>query len=633
MATCWQGLWAYRSYLLVFFLPIFLLPLPILLPRREAYCAYSIILMALFWCTEALPLAVTALFPIVLYPMMGIMDASEIIQRPFLLGSESPGDQPVFVGMSVTVACKARGMRDTPSCLSAVLACQVCIEYLKDSNILFVGGLLVAIAVEHWNLHKRIALRVLLIIGVRPALLLLGFMLVTAFLSMWISNTATTAMMVPIAHAVLDQLHRTPMGKDVEEGSENPTFELQEPSPQKEVTKFDNGQVHPVPAASLEPTAQRQEQFRFSQGMSLCVCYSASIGGIATLTGTTPNLVLQGQVNSLFPQNGNVVNFASWFGFAFPTMAILLLFSWLWLQSLFLGFNFRKNFGIGGQAQERARAAFRVIQTEHKLLGPMTFAEKAVSVLFVTLVVLWFTREPGFFVGWGNLAFPNKDGNSMASDGTVAIFIGIILFLVPSKIPGLTPDPENPGRLKAPPALLNWKTVNEKMPWNIVLLLGGGFALAKGSEKSGLSEWLGDKLTPLENVPPPAIAFIICLLIATFTECTSNVATTTLFLPILASMAQAIRLHPLYVMLPCTLASSLAFMLPVATPPNAIVFSFGGLKVSDMARTGFLLNIIGVLVITLAINSWGYPIFNLHTFPSWANTNNTANNLATTPSP
>nr|XP_035977906.1 solute carrier family 13 member 2 isoform X1 [Halichoerus grypus] len=633
MATCWQGLWAYRSYLLVFFLPIFLLPLPILLPTTEAYCAYSIILMALFWCTEALPLAVTALFPIVLYPMMGIMDASEIIQRPFLLGSESPGDQPVFVGMSVTVACKARGMGDTPSCLSAVPACQVCIEYLKDSNILFVGGLLVAIAVEHWNLHKRIALRVLLIIGVRPALLLLGFMLVTAFLSMWISNTATTAMMVPIAHAVLDQLHRTPTGKDVEEGSENPTFELQEPSPQKEVTKFDNGQVHPVPAASLEPTAQQQEQLRFSQGMSLCVCYSASIGGIATLTGTTPNLVLQGQVNSLFPQNGNVVNFASWFIFAFPTMAILLLLSWLWLQSLFLGFNFRKNFGIGGQAQERARAAFRIIQTEHKLLGPMTFAEKAVSVLFVTLVVLWFTREPGFFVGWGNLAFPNKDGNSMASDGTVAIFIGIILFLVPSKIPGLTPDPENPGRLKAPPALLNWKTVNEKMPWNIVLLLGGGFALAKGSEKSGLSEWLGDKLTPLQNVPPPAIAFIICLLIATFTECTSNVATTTLFLPILASMAQAICLHPLYVMLPCTLASSLAFMLPVATPPNAIVFSFGGLKVSDMARTGFLLNIVGVLVITLAINSWGNPIFHLHTFPSWANANNTANCLATTPSP
>uniref|UniRef100_A0A452U6F7 Solute carrier family 13 member 2 n=1 Tax=Ursus maritimus TaxID=29073 RepID=A0A452U6F7_URSMA len=546
---------------------LLLLPIPptaLLLPSRpqESYCAYSIILMALFWCTEALPLAVTALFPIVLYPMMGIMDASE-----------------------------------------------VCVEYFKDSNILFVGGLLVAIAVEHWNLHKRIALRVLLITGVRPALLMLGFMGVTAFLSMWISNTATTAMMVPIAHAVLQQLHKKPTGKDVEEGCDNPTFELQEASSQKEEPKL---------------AEKGEEQLRFSQGMSLCVCYAASIGGIATLTGTTPNLVLQGQVNSLFPQNGNVVNFASWFGFAFPTMAILLLLSWLWLFQVSLLY-----FGILSWAgARRLDQAFRVIQTEHKRLGPMSFAEKAVSVLFVTLVVLWFTREPGFFLGWGNLAFPDEEGNSMASDATVAIFIGVILFLVPSDIPGL----------KAPPALLNWKTVNEKMPWNIVILLGGGFALAKGSEKSGLSEWLGNKLTPLENVPPPAIALIVCLLVATFTECTSNVATTTLFLPILASLAQAICLHPLYVMLPCTLASSLAFMLPVATPPNAIVFSFGGLKVSDMARAGFLLNVIGVLVITLAINSWSYPIFRLHSFPAWADSNNTAGCLAiqanaTTPGP
>ncbi|XP_008064902.1 solute carrier family 13 member 2 [Carlito syrichta] len=588
MATCWQGLWAYRFYLIVFFLPIFLLPLPILVPYKEAYCAFAIILMALFWCTEALPLAVTALFPIILFPMMGIMDASE-----------------------------------------------VCIEYFRDTNILFIGGLLVAIAVEHWNLHKRIALRVLLIIGVRPALLILGFMLVTAFLSMWISNTATTAMMVPIAHAVLEQLHSSRASKDVEEGSSNPTFELQEPSPQKEETKLDNGQAHPVPPGRDH---QNQEQLRFTQGMSLCVCYSASIGGIATLTGTTPNLVLQSQINSLFPQNANVVNFASWFSFAFPTMVILLLLAWLWLQVLFLGFNIRKNFGFGEQAKRQQRAAFQVIQTEHKLLGPMTFAEKAVTFLFVTLVLLWFTREPGFFLGWGNLAFANARGNSMVSDGTVAIFISTIMFIVPSKIPGLTQNPEKPGKLKAPPALLSWKTVNQKMPWNIVFLLGGGSALAKGSEQSGLSEWLGDKLTPLQHVPAPAIAFILCLLVATFTECTSNVATTTLFLPILASMAQAICLHPLYVMLPCTLSASLAFMLPVATPPNAIVFSFGGLKVSDMARAGFLLNIIGVLIITLAINSWSFPIFSLHTFPSWAQSNTTAHCLPspgnpTTPSP
>ncbi|XP_073902552.1 solute carrier family 13 member 2 isoform X2 [Castor canadensis] len=512
-------------------------------------------------------------------------------------------------------------------------ASEVCIEYLKDTNILFIGGLLVAISVEHWNLHKRIALRVLLIIGVRPAMLILGFMLVTAFLSMWISNTATTAMMVPIAHAVLEQLHGTK--KDIEEGNDNPAFELQESSTQKEETKLDKGQDTP---ASSELRAQKnQEQIRFTQGMSLCVCYSASIGGIATLTGTTPNLVLQGQVDSLFPENSKVVNFASWFGFAFPTMVILLLLAWLWLQVLFLGFNFRKNFGIGEQEQERKHAALKVIQTQHKLLGPMIFAEKVITVLFVILVILWFTREPGFFRGWGNLAFANEDGQSMASDGTVAIFISIILFIIPSEFPGLIQDPEKPGRLKAPPALLTWKTVHEKMPWNIVLLLGGGFALAKASEKSGLSDWLGEKLTPLQHVPPPATAFILCLLVAAFTECTSNVATTTLFLPILASMAQAICLHPLYVMLPCTLSASLAFMLPVATPPNAIVFSFGGLKVSDMARAGFLLNIIGVLVITLAINSWGFPIFSLDTFPSWAQSNTTQCPLSspnsTVPSP
>nr|XP_024090880.2 solute carrier family 13 member 2 isoform X2 [Pongo abelii] len=592
MTTCWQALWAYRSYLIVFFVPILLLPLPILVPSKEAYCAYAIILMALFWCTEALPLAVTALFPLILFPMMGIMDASE-----------------------------------------------VAVEYLKDSNLLFFGGLLVAIAVEHWNLHKRIALRVLLIVGVRPALLILGFMLVTAFLSMWISNTATSAMMVPIAHAVLDQLHSSQASSDVEEGSSNPTFELQEPSPQKEVTKLDNGQALPVTSAPSEGRAHlSQEHLHLTQCMSLCVCYSASIGGIATLTGTAPNLVLQGQITSLFPQNGNVVNFASWFSFAFPTMVILLLLAWLWLQILFLGFNFRKNFGIGEKTQEQQQAAYCVIQTEHRLLGPMTFAEKAISILFVILVLLWFTREPGFFLGWGNLAFPNAKGESMVSDGTVAIFISIIMFIIPSKFPGLTQDPENPGKLKAPLGLLDWKMVNQKMPWNIVLLLGGGYALAKGSERSSLSEWLGNKLTPLQSVPAPATAIILSLLVATFTECTSNVATTTIFLPILASMAQAICLHPLYVMLPCTLATSLAFMLPVATPPNAIVFSFGDLKVLDMARAGFLLNIIGVLVIALAINSWGIPLFSLHSFPSWAQSNTTAQCLpslanSTTPSP
>ncbi|XP_074413328.1 solute carrier family 13 member 2 isoform X2 [Zonotrichia albicollis] len=537
--------------------------------------------MALFWCTEALPLAVTALLPVLLFPLMNIMDSTT-----------------------------------------------VCQEYLKDTNMLFLGGLVMAIAIETWNLHKRVALRVLLITGVRPALLLMGFMVVTAFLSMWISNTATTAMMVPIAQAVMEQLHKS----EAESGTTdqvsehtNKAFELQEKSPESSKEPEEKGNSHVV---VIEEERKRKEELekkhlKLSKGMSLCICYSSSIGGIATLTGTTPNLVLQGQVNDIFPENGGIINFASWFSFAFPTMLVLLILAWIWLQILYLGFNFKKNFGCGVSpaAKAKEKQAYEIIKEESKKLGKMSFAEIEVLILFVLLVVLWFTREPGFIPGWATVLF-NKDNTSYVTDATVALFISILLFILPSGFSNQDRDQEQTGgraKFRAPPPLLDWKVVQEKMPWNIVFLLGGGFALAKGSEESGLSAWLGTKLTPLQNIPHPAIAFLLCLLIATFTECTSNVATTTLFLPILASMAEAICLNPLYVMLPCTLSASLAFMLPVATPPNAIVFSYGQLRVIDMAKAGFVLNILGVLTITLAINTWASSLFQLQTFPSWAN--------------
>ncbi|NWH53347.1 S13A2 protein, partial [Fregata magnificens] len=562
---------------------------------QEAQCGYVIIVMALFWCTEALPLAVTAFLPVLLFPLMNIMDSAT-----------------------------------------------VCTEYLKDTNMLFIGGLLMAIAIERWHLHKRVALRVLLITGVRPALLLMGFMIVTAFLSMWISNTATTAMMVPIAQAVLEQLHKSETELSTAgQASENinKAFELQEESSKPESSKeteekasvtllflswdLDNSHV-----LTVEEDTKRNEDLpdekhkKFCKGMSLCICYSASIGGIATLTGTTPNLVVQGQLDELFPNNGHIINFASWFSFAFPTMIILLVLAWIWLQILYLGFNFQKNFGCAANASAKAKEqkAYDIIKEESMKLGSMKFAEIAVLVLFILLVLLWFTRDPGFIPGWATVLF-NKNNTSYVTDATVAIFISILLFIIPSDISNGRDKQQTGGKskIRAPPALLDWKTVHQKMPWNIVFLLGGGFALAKGSEESGLSSWLGSKLTPLQQIPHPAIAIVLCLLVAAFTECTSNVATTTLFLPILASMAEAICLNPLYVMLPCTLSASLAFMLPVATPPNAIVFSYGQLKVIDMAKAGFVLNVLGVLTITLAINTWASSLFQLQTFPSWAN--------------
>ncbi|XP_075761021.1 Na(+)/citrate cotransporter-like isoform X4 [Pelodiscus sinensis] len=510
-----------QSCVILFGTPLLMLPLLLFIPTREAKCAYVIILMAVYWCTEVIPLAVTSLLPAILFPMFGILESKK-----------------------------------------------VCMQYLKDTNMLFVGGLIVAIAVEHRNLHRRIALRVLLIVGVKPPRLMLGFMGVTAFLSMWISNTATTAMMVPIVQAVLDQMNSTEQNlviMDPQMGQVNSAPELEE----RQV--LGNGHIRD------EPKAPGAGEFNkhIMKGMTLCVCYAASIGGTATLTGTGPNLVFKGQMDQLFPQNDDIVNFASWFGFAFPNMILMLIISWLWLQLSFMGF-----------------------------------------------------KAPGFVPGWATFLF-NKD-KEYVTDATVALFVALLLFIVPATKPKFncfSQNRVNPEHNKEvseepffPAPLLDWKVVQKKLPWNIVLLLGGGFALASGSDASGLSKWLGNQMIPLHAIPPWAIAVIVTLVVATFTECTSNVATATLFLPVFASLSQSIKVNPLYIMIPCTLSASFAFMLPVGTPPNAIVFSYGHLRVADMAKSGIVMNIIGILCVTLAINTWGRPMFTLDMFPSWANT-------------
>ncbi|KAM6932472.1 solute carrier family 13 member 2-like [Lycodopsis pacificus] len=596
-----RWLWRYRNYVVIVLTPLILLPLPLLSPTPQAKCGYVIILMALYWCTECIPLAVTALLPVILFPMMGIMESNE-----------------------------------------------VCIQYLKDSNMLFIGGLLVAIAVERWNLHRRIALQVLLVVGVKPSLLMIGFMGTTAFLSMWISNTASTAMMVPIANAVLQQLCDTEANAEERDGNvsaamdgqDNQALEMEDTKESQELRQRaidmdnddhkcmkENDIISSLDSAapevcdrSLEAELRRlkreQKYMNLTKGMSLCVCYAASIGGTATLTGTTPNVIMKGQIDELYPDNGGIINFASWFGFSFPNMVLMLVLSWLWLQVMFLGFNFKKTFGCGTK-NEGDREAFQVIKDEYKKLGRMSFAEGCVLTIFTLLVLLWFTREPGFIPGWATVLF-NKD-KTYVTDGTVAILMSTLFFCIPSKLPRCCGRSEDGAPAEAPSPLLSWDIVHEKMPWNILLLLGGGFALAHGSEKSGLSLWLGESLIPLQNIPPFAISILLCLLVAMFTECSSNTATTTLFLPILASMATAIKIHPLYVMFPCTISASLAFMLPVATPPNAIAFSYGNLKVIDMAKAGFVLNIVGVLTINIAINTWGVSMFQLNTFPSWAN--------------
>ncbi|XP_054649711.1 solute carrier family 13 member 2-like [Dunckerocampus dactyliophorus] len=581
MAGFLSCLWRYRNYIVIVLTPLLLLPLPLVVPTSEAKCGFVIILMALYWCTECIPLAATSLLPVILFPMMKIMESDE-----------------------------------------------VCIQYLKDSNMLFIGGLLVAIAVEHWNLHKRIALQVLLLVGVKPSLLMIGFMGTTAFLSMWISNTASTAMMLPIANAVLQQLNDSEANAEeraydlsAKDGLENQSFEMSDGNDCKELqlkgsTISMEGGVSSPGTMDQRRIKREQRYMNLTKGMSLSVCYAASIGGTATLTGTTPNVILKGQIDKLYPDNGGIINFASWFGFAFPNMILMLALAWLWLQLMFLGLNFRQSFGCGNKSAGD-KEAYQVIKDEYKKLGKMSFAEASVLVIFTLLVLLWFTREPGFIPGWATVLFNQK--KMYVTDGTVAVLLSSLFFCIPSKFPRWGRRSDDEGPAEAPSPLLTWDIVHEKMPWGIILLLGGGFALAHGSEISGLSKWLGESLIPLQSIPPFAISIVLCLLVAMFTECSSNTATATLFLPILGAMATAIKIHPLYVMFPCAIATSLAFMLPVATPPNAIAFSYGNLKVMDMAKAGFILNLLGVVTINIAINTWGVAMFQLNTFPSWAN--------------
>ncbi|XP_031729893.1 solute carrier family 13 member 5a isoform X1 [Anarrhichthys ocellatus] len=421
-----RQVWRLRGVLVLVCSPIILLPLAI--STTEAACAYVILLMAVYWCTEVLPLPVTALLPTILFPVLGIMESKD-----------------------------------------------VCMQYLKDTNMLFVGGLMVAVAVEHWNLHKRIALRALLLVGVRPALLMLGFMGVTAFLSMWISNTATTAMMVPIVQAVLEQLHdnvdpepssktqrgsvdldqehkektssvlQTAGANILDNGVNGETFtqsnsekssntsseaqmdrqEIVKPTPQdkppSDSTNSGPGEsteeIHSAVVSvenvccqmELEELSdEEEERKKLSKGLLLCVCYSASIGGIATLTGTGPNLVLMGQMSQLFPRNGDVINFASWFVFAFPTMVLTLTLAWFWLQFVYIGCNLRRTWGCGAVQTEKERAAYEVIRNEHRRLGPVTYGEVSVLALLILMVVLWFTRDPRFMDGWATHVFNAK---------------------------------------------------------------------------------------------------------------------------------------------------------------------------------------------------------------------------------
>ena len=463
----------------ILFTCLSLLPPSENLQQEALYVLAIAALMATWWITEAIPIPATAMLPIVLFPTFGIMNANEVTQ-----------------------------------------------SYAHHLIYLFMGGFLIAVTIEKWNLHRRIALYTIRFIGITPNKIILGFMIATAGLSMWISNTAATMMMLTIGIAVLKQV--------VEEMNSDPSVNI-----------------------NTNP-----EHFNFAIALMLGIAYAASIGGISTLIGTPPNAVLAGIIETQFGQS---INFLDWMLFGLPLSMIMLIITWYYLTRI--AFPSGMDHLPGGK---------ETIQQEIIKLGPMSKEEKAVLFVFCAVAGLWILR--GLL---GNEYF------KMAKDSTIAMGGALLLFVIPSN-------------LKNNEFLLDWKTAL-KVPWDILILFGGGFALAKGFTESGLTHAIATQLNVLQGSNILLIIVVITAVVIVLTEITSNVATASMLLPVIAALAIAIHVHPYCLMIAVTIAASFAFMLPVATPPNAIVFSSRYLTIKQMAKTGIWLNLIGLILISLFV--------------------------------
>jgi len=457
----------------------------------------SAIWIAVWWITEAIPIAATALLPIVLFPVFGVLSTQE---------ATAP--------------------------------------YANHLVFLFMGGFIIALAMEKWNLHRRIALTVIQALGQTPSRIILGFMIATAFLSMWISNTATAMMMTPIALAVIKQvgdlLDKENIRQAVSEG-----------------------------------------KFQFGTALMLGIAYSASIGGVATIIGTPPNAVFVGIIQEMYDIE---ISFAKWLLFGLPLAIVFTLLVWYYLTHLAFAFEF-----------DKLPVGMDIISRELRKLGKISSQELKVLIVFGTVALLWIAR--GFFL---------KDIFPMMSDATIAILGAVALFVIPVN-------------LRAGEFIMGWGAA-KRIPWGILLLFGGGISLAEAFQVSGLAQWLAGLLSGLSGAPMVLIMLAVVTLAIFLTEMTSNTATATMLMPIMASLALAVGINPFATMVTAAVATSFAFMLPVATPPNAIVFGSGYISIPTMARTGVILNFLGIIVVTLIATLW-LPVvwgIDLSVIPIWA---------------
>ena len=442
------------------------------------------VLMAVWWMTEAIPIPATAILPLVLFPTLGVLSAPN---------ASAP--------------------------------------YANDLIFLFMGGFFIAVTMERWGLHKRIALGILSYVGTGPYQLVLGFMIATAFLSMWISNTATAAMMLPIGIAV--------------------------------------GEM-------FKPQDQ-EGPYEFGIALMLGIAYAASIGGSATLIGTPPNAVFAGAASEMLDVQ---IGFVQWMGVGVPIVLVMLPITWILLTRFLY-----KPGKLSGDADA-------IILGERNSLGRMSSGERVTAVVFTMTALAWVMRGEKTF---GDVTVPGLETlTPLVTDSTIAMAAALLLFMLPVSWSRGT-------------FALDWETAR-KIPWGVLVLFGGGLSLARAMDQSGLASWIGGAVGALEAVPVVVLIAFTALLVIFLTEMTSNTATSTMAMPIMAGAAIGLGVEPLLLMGAAALAAAMAFMLPVATPPNAIVFASGYITIPQMAKAGFFLNIIGVIVISL-LGSLLIPIF------------------------
>ncbi len=451
------------------------------MPGLAWYTAMIALWMAIWWASEAVPPFVTALLPLILFPAFGIMGFAEVA---------APFAHPLI--------------------------------------FLFLGGFLLALAIEKWDLHRRIALHVLLLMGVRAKALVFGFMLATALLSMWMTNTATTLMMLPIAVSILSVVF---IGDGINQ--------------------------------------KNQENFKIL--LPLSVAYGASIGGMATLIGTPPNAFLAAYLHD---QHGIEIDFASWMMVGLPLCMVLLPAAWWVLTRIVFPVDFHAGAAAGRHFRELKRQ-----------MGPVSQPEWRVGILFLLVALGWAFRKP----------LIELTGFSSLSDGGIAILGAVLLFVIPAGA--------GRGKKLADAGLL------AKIPFDVLLLFGGGLALAKAIASSGLAAELGGALAGIGAINGVLLVLAATALVIFLTELTSNLATTATFLPIVGAVGIDAGISPLLLAVPVALAASCAFMLPIATPPNAICYGSGLVTLQQMAKAGFWLNVIGIVVVSLISVFWVPVVF------------------------